>query len=296
MSMRDRLRGARPAPAACAALCVAMGGRRAGCWRRRGSAPRAGDDGPPRSSVRPTRHSPPHGDIADADVAAAAAGRAARFSYGVIAKHAALNDQQFSGGQINQTRAQSSCARGARRPIAVGSGATRDPTDPLAPPAGRRRRFFFREIPVRANADDDVVVAAAAGGRAAPWTAMSMRDRLRGARPAPAACAALCVAMGGRRAGCWRRRGSAPRAGDDGPPRSSVRPTRHSPPHGDIADADVAAAAAGRAARFSYGVIAKHAALNDQQFSGACATMCAPREVPTSGARSIAIASINASR
>ena len=87
---------------------------------------------------------------------------------------------------------------------------------------------------------------------------------LRGARPAPAACAALGVAMGGRRAAadvagllvaigrCWRRRGSAPRAGDDGPPRSSVRPPRHSPPHGDI---DAAAAAAGRAARFSYRVV-----------------------------------------
>ena len=92
---------------------------------------------------------------------------------------------------------------------------------------------------------------------------------LRGARTAPAACAALCAAAGGRRAAadvdrllvaigrCWRRRGSAPRAGDDGPPRSSVRPTRHSPPHGDIDDDDVAAAAAGRAARFSYGVLAK---------------------------------------
>ena len=61
------------------------------CWWQsgdaggaRGSAPRAGDDGPPRSSVRPTRHSPPHGDIDDADVAAAAAGRAARFSYRVV--------------------------------------------------------------------------------------------------------------------------------------------------------------------------------------------------------------------
>jgi hypothetical protein len=32
---------------------------------------------------------------AAADVAAAAAGRAARFSYGVIAKQAALNDQRF---------------------------------------------------------------------------------------------------------------------------------------------------------------------------------------------------------
>ena len=42
--------------------------------------------GPSRSSGRPTRHSPPHGDIDDADVAAAAAGRAARLSYGVLAK------------------------------------------------------------------------------------------------------------------------------------------------------------------------------------------------------------------
>jgi len=56
---------------------------------RIGAAPApacAGDDGPPRSSVRPTRHSPPHGDIDAADVAAAAAGRAARFSYGVLAE------------------------------------------------------------------------------------------------------------------------------------------------------------------------------------------------------------------
>ena len=41
----------------------------------------------------------PHYSHADDDaaVAAAAAGCAARFSYRVIAKHAALNDQQFSG-------------------------------------------------------------------------------------------------------------------------------------------------------------------------------------------------------
>ena len=34
--------------------------------RRRPAPACAGDDGPPRSSVRPTRHSPPHGDIAAA--------------------------------------------------------------------------------------------------------------------------------------------------------------------------------------------------------------------------------------
>ena len=39
-----------------------------------------------RQRERPTRHSPPHGDIDAADVAAAAAGRAARLSYGVLAK------------------------------------------------------------------------------------------------------------------------------------------------------------------------------------------------------------------
>ena len=51
---------------------------------------------------------------------------------------------------------------------------------------------------------------------------------LRGARAARRACGALCAAAGGRRAAadvdrllvaigrCWRRRGSAPRAGDDG--------------------------------------------------------------------------------
>ena len=192
MSMRDRLRGARPAPAACAALCVAMGGRRAGCWRRRGSAPRAGDDGPPRSSVRPTRHSPPHGDIADADVAAAAAGRAARFSYGVIAKHAALNDQQFSGGRLTRLALNPRAREGRADPSP--SVAER----PAIRPTRWRRLLaavanFFREIPVRANADDDVVVAAAAGGRAAPWTAMSMRDRLAGcATCASRLCGAVC--------------------------------------------------------------------------------------------------------
>ena len=97
------------------------------------------------------------------------------------------------------------------------------------------------------------LMASLAVRSARPWRAMACEIELRGARPAPAACAALGAAAGGRQAAadvdgllvaigrCWRRRGSAPGAGDDGPPRRSVRPTRHSPPHGDIADAAVAA-------------------------------------------------------
>jgi len=61
--------------------------------RRRAPAPAcAGDDGPPRSSVRPTRHSPPHGDIRVVPgwwpLTALGFAR-----YGVIAQQAALNDQ-----------------------------------------------------------------------------------------------------------------------------------------------------------------------------------------------------------
>ena len=141
------------------------------------------------------------------------------------------------------------------------------------------------------------------------WRAMSMRDRPAGcASCATRLCGALCGSgrppRGGRRrsfVGGERamlavpRIGAAPApacAGDDGPPRGSVRPTRHSPPHGDIRAAACAAnttlaatrrqprgsvsgqhdtrrhtatsmlmifaaAAAGRAARFSYGVLAK---------------------------------------
>ncbi len=78
---------------------------------------------------------------------------------------------------------------------------------------------------------------------ARPWRAMGMRDRPAGCASCASACAALC-AVGGRRAGAdvdrllvaiflvatvdAGRRGSAPCAGDDGPPRGSVRPTRHS--------------------------------------------------------------------
>ena len=55
----------------------------------------------------------------------------------------------------------------------------------------------------------------------------------RSVRQRAAAGDRLLVAIGR----CWRRRGSAPRragAGDDGPPRGSVRPTRHSPPRGSV--------------------------------------------------------------
>ena len=106
-----------------------------------------------------------------------------------------------------------------------------------------------------------------------PVEAMGIRDRpcgVRELRDAPVRRSVRQWAAAARRPTsivCWwrsgdaggaedRRRAPAPAcAGDDRPPRSSVRPTRHSPPHGDIADDDVAAAAAGRAARFSYGVI-----------------------------------------
>ena len=151
------LRGARPAPAACAALGVAMGGRRAAadvagllvaigrCWRRRGSAPRAGDDGPPRSSVRPPRHSPPHGDI---DAAVLLCGCRPRRAVQLPGRRqqAALNDQPFSGRLTTLAPNSRAHARGAstQRILFRGnpvSGATRDPTDPLAPPAGRRRQF-----------------------------------------------------------------------------------------------------------------------------------------------------------
>ena len=131
-------------------------------------------------------------------------------------------------------------------------------------------------------------------GRRSPWTAMSMRDRPAGcASCASRLCGALCGSgrppRGGRRRSfvggnramlAVPRIGAAPApacAGDDGPPRGSVRPTGHSPPHGDIRrqrerPTDTrrhtatsmlmifAAAAAGRAARFSYGVLAKHGA------------------------------------
>ena len=164
------------------------------------------------------------------------------------------------------------------------------------------------------------------------WRAMSMRDRPAGcASCATRLCGALCGSgrppRGGRRRSfvggerllvangrCWRCRGSAPRRRRRAPAttghraaacdqhdtrrhtatsaRQRARPTRHSPPHGDIRAAACAAnttlaatrrqprgsvsgqhdtrrhtatsmlmifaaAAAGRAARFSYGVLAK---------------------------------------
>ena len=84
-------------------------------------------------------------------------------------------------------------------------------------------------------------MASLAEPSASPWTAMSMRDRPARARPAPAACAALCVAMDGGRAADVDgllvpidRRQIRRRAGDDGPNAPRRDATRHSPPPGDI--------------------------------------------------------------
>ncbi len=58
---------------------------------------------------------------------------------------------------------------------------------------------------------------------------------LWGARAARPACAALCAAAGGRRRSFVGGDLAMPAiAGEFGPGRSSVPPTRHSPPHGDI--------------------------------------------------------------
>jgi len=155
-------------------------------------------------------------------------------------------------GPVNLYGADSSRAR-ARRSRATRSASrpTRDQSDPLAPPAGRRRRFRFSEIRLGANAGARAVAAnaddaAAAGGvrqhpgsttalrglmaslalpSARPWRAMGMRIDLRGARAARRACAALCAAVGGRRAAadvdrllvaivCWWRTGDAGGAED----------------------------------------------------------------------------------
>ncbi len=134
--------GGRCAAADVAGLLVAIGR----CWRRRGSAPRAGDDGPPRSSVRPPRHSPPHGDIDD-DVAAAAAGRAARFSYRVIAKQAALKDRQALIICVNHILCPHARARGAA-PIPTSSEAGRPARSARAGAAAadRRRHFFLAKL------------------------------------------------------------------------------------------------------------------------------------------------------
>ena len=309
------LRGARTAPAACAALCAAAGGRRAAadvdrllvaifvggdgrCWRRRGSAPRAG--------AALTGHRAAACDQHDTRRHTATS---MMHDVGRRPRRAATGSWKTGGIErsalivpVNHTRADSSRVRvrelvlsPARQPYSRrdSSRAREGRADP-AP-------FRFSEIRLGANAGARAVAAnaddaAAAGGvrqhpgsttalrglmaslalpSARPWRAMGMRDRPAGcASCATRLCGALCGGgrppRGGRRRSfvggdrllvangrCWGRRGSAPRAGDDGPPRGSVRPTRHSPPHGDIADAAVAAAAAGRAARFSYGVLAK---------------------------------------
>jgi len=130
--------------------------------------------------------------------------------------------------------------------------------------------------PVQTTALRGLMASLALTG-ASLWRAMSMRDRPAGC----ASCASrLCGALrgsgrplrGGRRRSfvggdrllvangrCWRaprrrrrRRATARQRATNttlAATRQRERPTRHSPPHGDIDAADVAAAAAGRAAR-----------------------------------------------
>ena len=118
------------------------------------------------------------GDRGERDDAAAAGGRAARFSYGVIDNRAALNDQP-NVAALSIFALIPACARGADPATSV-SRPSREQTDRLAPlaaraAAGRRRHFFLAElllqIPVRG--DDGVgrsgrsmMMAAAARRRA----------------------------------------------------------------------------------------------------------------------------------
>ena len=71
-----------------------------------------------------------------------------------------------------------------------------------------------------------------------PPVRRSVRQRAAAARrPTSIVCWWRTVVGGERAMLAVPRIGAAPApacAGDDGPPRGSVRPTRHSPPHGDI--------------------------------------------------------------
>ena len=72
--------------------------------------------------------------------AAAAAGRPARFSYRVIAQHAALKLRQFRG-RVPPLYPLTRAHEGRADPAKLVSRATRNQTDPPAPPAGRRRHL-----------------------------------------------------------------------------------------------------------------------------------------------------------
>ena len=90
------------------------------------------------------------GANADADVAAAA-GRAVELQG--RRKQPALNHQQFSGAHYTKLALNPRAREGRADRSTLVSGPTRDPTDPLAPPAGRPSPFFFANccwrIPVR---------------------------------------------------------------------------------------------------------------------------------------------------
>ena len=69
----------------------------------------------------------------------------------------------------------------------------------MAGAGGAMRATGWRATAIRFQQfGEGALMASLAERTASPWTATSIRDRLRGARPAPAACAALCVAMDGR--------------------------------------------------------------------------------------------------
>ena len=209
-------------PAGRSRLLVANGR----CWGRRGSAPRAGDDGPPRSSVRPTRHSPPHGDIRVVPgwlpLTALGFARAPNRSW----RLAALNDQQKMPGVdlygANSSRAR---ARGALPPAQLLFSGFLFSDIPLAGEAAARARRWCATAPRSNNCVEGAYGIARFAEREAVESdglarstcrVRELRDapvrrsvRQPGGRRAAADVDRLLVAIGR----CWRRRGSAPRAG-----------------------------------------------------------------------------------
>ena len=201
--------------------------------RRRAPAPAcAGDDGPPRSSVRPTRHSPPHGDIRVVPgwwpLTALGFARAPNRSW----RLAALNDQQKMPRVNPLAPNPRARARGARRwRRELGGGVRQHPgSNNCVEGAYGIARFAEREA-----VESDGHARSTCGVRELrqPPVRRSVRQRAAAARrPTSIVCWWQSGDAGGAED---RRRAPAPAcAGDDGPPRSSVRPTRHSPPHGDI--------------------------------------------------------------
>ena len=66
----------------------------------------------------------------------------------------------------------------------------------IAGAGGAMRATEWRATAIRFQQfGEGALMASLAERTVSPWTATSMRDRPAGARPAPTACAALCVAM-----------------------------------------------------------------------------------------------------